>query len=364
MMAKDYYQILGVSKEASQEEIKKAYRSLAHKYHPDKSTGDEQKFKEINEAYQVLSNKEKRSQYDRFGQTFQGGGSTGGQAGGFDFSDFAGGKGFEFDFGQGGFGDIFGDIFSNFTGRGETRASKGADIGVDLEIDFIEMAQGAQKEIEIYKQVVCDKCKGEGAEPGSKLEQCDKCKGSGQIKTQRRTILGTFAQTSTCDKCAGKGKIPEKKCQKCAGEGRVKDKEKIQITIPAGIRSGQTLNVERAGEPGKNNGPNGDLYVTVYVRPHHSFKRKKDDIWIDLEIPYSTAVLGGKIEVPTLNSKVKIKIPPKTSSGKVFRLRGEGIKKLYGFGSGDEMIKVMVDIPQKLNREQKRLIKELREKGL
>ena len=359
-MSEDYYEVLGVSREADEAEIKKAYRRLAHKHHPDKKGGDVEKFKEINEAYQTLSDKDKRSQYDQFGHSTPGGENPGGFSG---FQDMNNGGGFEFNFGEGGFGDVFGDLFSNFKEKG-SGAERGADVGVDVEILFKEMADGATKEIKIYKGVVCDKCQGSGAESGSKFKKCDKCGGTGQVQTERRTILGSFAQTSVCDQCGGKGEIPEKKCSKCSGEGKVKEDVKIEITIPAGIKDGQTISMEGKGEPGERGSLAGDLYVTVHVKPDPQFERRGDDVWYNAKIPFSIATLGGRIEILTLSGKIKMKIPVGTQNGKVFKLKGEGIKRLHGYGRGDEMVKIAVNIPRRLNRKQKRAVKELAENGL
>jgi molecular chaperone DnaJ len=366
-MAKDYYNILGVDKNASDADIKKAYRKLAHQYHPDKKTGDEQKFKEINEAYQVLGNKEKRSQYDRFGQTFSGSGGTGGAGGfsGFDgFSGFGNNGGFEFNFGDD-LGDMFSSFFTGFSGAGGARRKKGSDIAVDEEITLEEAAKGVNKELEIYKNIVCSNCKGEGNEPGSALKSCDNCSGSGQVKSKKRTILGAFTQIETCPTCQGKGKIPEKKCSKCNASGVVKDKVKMEISIPSGIKDGQTITISGKGEPGENQGPAGDIYINIHVKPHSKFTRKGDDIWYKAKIPYSKAVMGDKIEIPTLLSgTVKIKVPKATESGKIFRLKGEGIKHLRGFGKGDQLIELTVDVPQNLTSNQKKLIKQLSQEGL
>ncbi len=362
-MPKDYYEVLGVSREASAEEIKKAYRQLAHKYHPDKKGGDAEKFKEINEAYQTLANKEKRSRYDQFGSDFPGGENGGGFSGFQGFQDFGNSGGFEFNFGEGGLGDLFGDLFSGFKGKG-FGGRRGNDIGVDMEILFKEMADGAEKEIEIYKGVLCDKCQGSGAEPGSGFKKCEKCGGTGKIQTERRTILGSFAQTSICDECGGKGEVPEKICSKCSGEGKIKEKIKLKITIPAGIEDGQTISLEGQGEPGEKGGPAGDLYITIHVKPDSQFRRKGDDIWYKAEIPFSMAVLGGRIEIITLSGKVKMKIPAGTQNGKIFKIKGEGIKKMRGYGRGDEMVKIAVKVPKRLNRQQKKAVKELEENGL
>lgn len=364
-MAKDYYNILGVPRDASEDDIKKAYRKLAHKYHPDKGGGDAEKFKEINEAYQVLSDKRKRAQYDQFGEAFARGGAGGFE--GFDFSQFGGKQGgFEFNFGAGGFEDIFGDLFSSYSGdpRSGRNQNRGNDIGIDLEILFEEAARGVERQVELYKSVKCPVCQGSGAEPGSKISTCDKCHGTGRMKTERRTFLGTFASVSTCDKCRGKGKIPEKKCGRCGGDGRVKETAKIKVFVPAGIRDGQAISMNGLGEAGQFGGPSGDLYITIHVKPHSQFKRKGDDIWHKVEIPFSMAILGGSIEVPTLNGNVRIKVPAGTSPGHVFKLKGEGFKHLEGFGQGDEFIEITIQVPKKLTGTQKKILEDLRNSGL
>ena len=374
-MAKDYYDTLGVSKEASDDDIKKAYRKLAHKHHPDKPGGDEARFKEVNEAYQVLSDKEKRNQYDQYGQTFeqaqaQGQGGFSGFDGFRDFSSYA--EGFDFNFGGGrsnrqgssGFEDIFGDIFeqAGFGGGGRrSRAARGGDIQVDIEITFAEMALGTEKELEIYKKVSCSTCDGSGVEPGSKKVECPTCKGEGQIRSNRRTILGTFQQTSVCPDCQGEGKIPEKKCKKCGGDGRVREYEKIKIKIPAGIKNGQTIRLENSGEAGEKGGGSGDLYVNVHVASDKRFQRKEDDIHSEAKISFSQAALGDKIEVETINGDVKLKIPAGTQSGEIFRLKGHGLKHLSRFGHGDQYVKIQVVTPKDLSREQRELLEKLQE---
>lgn len=375
-MPKDYYNILGVGKEASDDEIKKAYRKLAHKYHPDKSGGEEAKFKEVNEAYQVLSDKEKRSQYDQYGQTFEQAQSQGGFSGfeGFrDFSSFA--EGFDFNFGpdaqhgrgrqQGGFSgfeDIFGDIFqqAGFGRRSQGGRARGEDIQVDVEITFAEMAHGTGKELELYKRVKCSRCEGKGVEPGSKLVTCATCKGEGQVRTSRRTILGTFSQVSVCPDCAGVGKIPEKKCAKCGGDGRVREYEKTKIKIPAGIKGGQTIRLEGMGESAERGGEAGDLYVNVHVAFDKRFERKEDDIYSEAKITFAQAALGDKIEVETINGEVMLKIPAGTQSGEVFRLKGHGVKRLGHFGHGDQYVKIQVVTPKNLTREQKDIFEKLK----
>jgi len=367
-MAGDYYKILGISKGASDDEIKKAYRKLAHKYHPDKSGGDEKKFKEINEAYQVLSDKSKRAQYDQFGQTFEGGAGPGGGAGGFDFSGFQGfggqnNGGFEFDFGEGGgFGDIFSDIFGG--GRNGGRKKAGRDIQVDVEISFEEMVRGAKREFDLYKKVECDLCQGTGGAPGAKEETCPTCKGSGKIQKTVSSFLGSFSQVSTCQNCQGSGKIFSKKCNKCGGDGRVKENRKISVDIPAGISSGQTISVQGQGEAGEQGARSGDLYVNVFVRPHNEFKREGNNIISVKHISFSQATLGDKISVETIDGSVTMKVPAGTQSGELFRIRDKGVPALRGSSRGDHLVKIIVDIPKKLSREQKNLIEDLRNLSL
>lgn len=363
----DYYNILGVSKGASDDEIKKAYRKLAHKYHPDKSGGDEKKFKEINEAYQVLSDKTKRTQYDQFGQTFGAGGGPAGQ-GGFDFGgfDFGGfsrkGGGFEFDFGGGDFEDIFSNIFGGGTRRA-TRKRRGQDIQVDVEIDFREMAEGTTREISLRKSVVCDHCSGTGGEPGAKVETCPTCKGTGRVEKVTRSFFGSFSQVSTCPECQGEGKIYSKKCTKCGGDGRVKEDQRITINIPAGIADGQTISMTGQGEAGEKGARPGDLYVIVHVKKHPKFSRDNNDVLSTEHIPFSLAAIGGETEVETIDGKLILKIPAGTQSGEIFRIKGKGIPDLHGRGVGNHLVKIIVRIPKKLTREQKRLVEELGQLG-
>jgi molecular chaperone DnaJ len=371
-MPKDYYNILGVAKGASDDEIKKAYRKLAHQHHPDKSGGNEAKFKEVNEAYQVLSDKEKRTQYDQYGQTFEQAQQQGGGFSGFDgFRDFSSyAEGFDFNFGgggQGGFSDIFGDIFEQAGfgggaqgGRSRRRRQRGQDIQVDVEISFQEMADGIEREVELYKRVKCARCEGEGVEPGSKKVECGRCQGEGQIRTNRRTILGTFQQTSVCPDCQGEGKIPEKKCKKCGGDGRVREYEKIKVKIPAGIKGGQTIRLENMGEAGEKGGEAGDLYVNVHVATDKRFERDGDDIRSVAEISFSQAALGDKISVETIGGEVKLKIPAGTQSGEIFRLKGHGVKHLSRFGYGDHYVRIQVETPKTLTREQRELLEKLK----
>ena len=299
-MAKNYYDILGIDKNSSDDDIKRAYRKLAHKYHPDKAGGDANKFKEINEAYQTLSDKTKRQQYDQYGRTFQQGAPGQGGFGGFegfDFSGFqqgAGGQGFGF--GEG-FEDIFSDIFGgNFGGgRGQDARRSGRDIQIDAEISFEEMVSGAHRDASLLRRVVCDVCRGSGGEPGSKEETCPTCKGSGQVKKMVRSFFGTIAQVSTCPTCHGSGKTYSKKCHKCGGDGRVREQQTVHIDIPAGISDGQTLSLQGQGEAGERGAASGDLYVTVHIRPHDRFQREGNNILSTEHISFSQAALGDKI---------------------------------------------------------------------
>jgi len=370
-MSKDYYNILGVEKGSSDDEIKKAYRKLAHKYHPDKSGGDEAKFKEINEAYQVLSDKQKRSQYDQFGSSFDQAGAGAGQGfGGFDFSGFSGGQnGFNFEFGgdSGGFGDIFGDIFGG-GGSQKGRQERGNDVSVDVEIALEEAVVDTEKDLNIFLSSVCSKCNGTGAEIGSKIINCKTCSGTGHIRKERRTILGTFAQMEVCQDCNGQGKKPEKNCTKCGGDGKIKENRNIKIKIPAGIADGQTIRLSGQGEagfrPASGKSVPGDLYITVHIKPHVIYKRNGDDIIYNLEINYSQAVLGDKLKISTLYGDVNLKIPSGIQSGKIIKLNDKGLPHLQGRGRGDMLVVVKIKTPQKISKSQKKLLEDLRKEGL
>lgn len=355
-MAKDLYEILGVGKNASDDEIKKAYRKLAHKYHPDKAGGDAEKFKEINAAYQVLSDKSKRAQYDQFGQTFEQGGAGGQGFGGFDFN----GQGFNF--GEG-FEDIFSDIFGGGFGRSARRDTRraGNDIQVDVELTFEEMVKGAKREINLRRAVTCDVCQGSGGEPGSKEETCPTCKGSGQVRKVARSFFGAFEQIITCATCHGKGKVFAKACHKCGGEGRVKEVQTVRVDIPAGIDHGQTISVQGKGEAGEKGATSGDLYVTVRILPHAKFTREGNNLLSTEHITFAQATLGIKIEIDTIEGKLKMKIPAGTQSGELFRIKGQGVPYLGRNTRGDQLVKIVVDVPRKLSREQKRLIEQLGE---
>jgi len=366
---KDYYQILGVTRDASAEEIKKAYRELAHKYHPDKG-GDEKKFKEIAEAYQVLGNKEKRTQYDRFGRVFEGGQGFGQGFGGFDFGSFSQGfgkegfdkEGFSFDI------DIE-DLLDDFFGLGKRGKRKdihqGRDIEVEMEIDLKDTLESLKKKITISKKMVCQRCHGSGAEPGSSIKECFTCRGQGEVQQMKKTFLGTITRYVICPECKGEGKIPEKTCNVCQGEGRIEGKEQIEVDIPAGVDSGQTIKFPGKGEAGRRGRKAGDLYVRIFVRPHHLFKRKGDDLYFSLPISLSQAALGDEIEVPTLEGKkILMKIPSGIESGKIFRISKEGIPHFSGWGRGNLYIKLEIRIPKKLTKKQKELLEKLKREGL
>ncbi len=361
-MAKDYYKILGVGREASSEELKQAYRKLAHQHHPDKPGGDEAKFKEINEAYQVLGNVERRKQYDQFGTTFEDGG------GGFAWQDFAksgsghGGPEMNFDFGD--IGDIFSEFFGGGGGKRTSRRTtpkRGNDIEVELQVDFLEAVFGGEKPLELYKTDICQHCLGNGAEPGSVMKSCETCRGIGQVETTQRTILGSIRTVTACPTCQGEGKIPEKKCRDCHGLGYVKGKKLIKMHIPAGSDEGDAVKIIGEGEAGHRGGPSGDLYVVIRVRPHPHFKREGLNVSSTIEISFPQAALGAKVDVETLDGPVRLKIPDGTQSGKVFVLRAKGIQRIHGFGRGDHFVAVKVNTPTRLNRRQRQLLEEFEE---
>lgn len=352
-MAKDYYNLLGVAKGASPEEIKKAYRKLAHQHHPDKAGGNAEKFKEINEAYQVLSDDTKRKQYDQFGQTFEGGTKGGQGFGGFDFSGFGQQGGFEnFDF-----EDIF-DIFGGGGGRQSNR-KRGSDIQVDVELSLEEVAKGATREFTLQKQTECQTCKGSGAKPGSEMATCVLCKGSGRVSQTRNILFGNFQTVTTCPECEGEGKQPKEKCPTCKGEGRMRGQEKISLNIPAGVRHGDTLEVAGRGEAGKKGGTQGSLYVKVHVKPHPQFIRQGSDILHQAFIDFTVAALGGEVEVPTLYGPSVMTIVPGTQSGTKVTLSGKGLPNMSGWSKGSQVIEIAITVPKKLSSKAKQLLREL-----
>ncbi len=358
-MARDYYSILGVPRDASEGDIKKAFRKLAHQYHPDKQGGDAEKFKEINQAYQVLSDKDKRAQYDRFGRTFDG------QAGGFDFGDFAGGQGgFRFDFGDSPFNDLFSEIFTGgFSGAGE--GGRGRDISVDTDISFAEMARGTERELALRKLAVCRTCDGTGGAAGAESRTCATCHGTGQVKRSSQGIFGAaFVRVAPCSDCHGAGRTYAKHCSDCHGAGRTMRSESVKVRIPAGLQDGATLSVRGAGEAGEHGGRPGDLLVTVHVSPDPRFERRGDHILVKQAVTFSQAALGASIQVETLEKPVTIKIPAGTQNGETFRLKGYGIDRLGGYGRGDLLVAVAVSVPKKLSKTERELVEKLKTAGL
>ncbi|HHV60017.1 MAG TPA: molecular chaperone DnaJ [Clostridiaceae bacterium] len=347
---RDYYEILGLDRNASAEDIKKAYRKLAKKYHPDVNQGDkeaEAKFKEINEAYSVLSNPVTKARYDQYGHAGMG------QDGGFGgFSGFG-----DFDFG--GFGDIFESFFGGF-GRSSARTKngprKGADIKYGLDITFEEAAFGVNKMININRSEKCTACKGTGSKPGSGPETCRHCNGTGQIQYKQSTPFGQFINVKTCEVCNGEGKVITNPCSTCGGRGNIRKNVKIDVKVPAGIDDGQTISLRGEGEPGQRGGPPGDLYISIRVKPHPLFKRQGSDVICEIPITFVQAALGAEIEVPTLDGKVSYKINEGTQTGTVFRLKGKGIPYLRGSGRGDQYVKVNVEVPKKLTQKQRELL--------
>jgi len=367
-MNKDYYQILGVSKESSEEEIRKAFHNLAHKHHPDKG-GDEKKFKEINEAYQVLSNKEKRAQYDEYGKVFEGGQGGGNQ--GFDFNwawgrpsqEWGGGTEFDFDFGD--IGEMMEDFFGGGFSRKKKDVKKGKDIEVELEVPLEDILKGKEKEINLEKLISCSRCQGKGAEPGTKVKECFSCRGTGQVQQVRRTPLGSFTRVGVCPECGGEGFQFEKPCNVCKGEGRIHGQEKVKIFIPAGVDTNQVIKIEGKGEAGKKGGKSGDLYVRIFVKSHHIFQRKGDDLYISFPISFSQAALGNEIEVPTLEGgSLLLKVPQGVESGKVLRISGKGTPHFSSYGRGNMYVELLINTPKKLTKTQKELLERLKAEGL
>ena len=356
---RDYYEVLGVQKGASEEEIKKAYKKMARKYHPDLNPGDkdaEEKFKEVNEAYEVLSDSEKKARYDQFG--FAGVDPNFGAGGG----GYGGGAGFDF----GDLGDIFGSFFGGGFGGGQTRRNpnapqRGESIRMNLTISFEEAAFGCEKELTVDRYESCETCRGSGAAPGTSPETCPDCGGSGVVQTRRQTPMGVFASTAPCSRCGGRGRIIKEPCKDCRGSGMVRRRRKIQASVPAGIDNGQTISIRGQGHAGKNGGPAGDLLVTITVRPHELFRREGTSVLCEAPITFPQAVLGAELEIPTIDGKVKYDIPEGTQSGTTFRLKGKGIPALNGRGRGDQYVTVYIETPRNLNREQKEALKKFAE---
>lgn len=353
MANKDYYKILGVEKNASADEIKKAFKKAAMQHHPDRPGGDEAKFKEVNEAYQVLSDTEKRQRYDQFGSDFEQQGGFGNGAGWEDvMSAFRGGG-----FAGGDFGDIFGDLFGS---RGGHRQNRGQDIQVDVEIDFKEAAFGAEKEIALRKQNACDICRGSGAEPGSKMEKCSTCNGRGQVTKIQHTFLGAMQAVAPCDACQGRGEKPAKKCKHCHGSGVAQSNSNIKIKIPGGIESGQSIRLDGYGEAAPFGGVPGSLYVRVRVKPLAGFSRDGSDVYTEQEISFVQAVLGDKIQVQTLDEIVTLVVPEGVESGQLIRIKHKGMNKLGGGNRGDHYVKIKIRVPKKISKDTKKRLEELR----
>jgi len=360
-MNKDYYELLGISKNASESEIKKAYRKLALKYHPDKASEDkkkeyEEKFKEISRAYGVLSDKEKKAQYDQYGDQFEQGPFNQGFSQ-QDFHSFHDAFGGADNFEDLGFGRIFEEIFGN-RARAEKKKQYGQDLALDLEIDLGDAFHGIKKDIDLRKMVSCLKCNGKG---GKKFKKCSVCNGTGYEQNRSGGLLGIFLQQRPCAKCDGRGEIPEETCPECRGQGRIKQATKIKVSIPAGIDNGQTLKLNGQGNAALYGGESGDLYVNIYIKPHKYFQRKGDDLVINLDISFPQAVLGDKIEIPTLeDSVIKLSIPAGIQPGEMIKLKAKGMPRLYNKSSGDLIAKIQVNIPKKISRKQKKIIKELK----
>ena len=347
MAKRDYYEVLGVNRDAADDAIKKAYRKLAMKHHPDRNPedkGSEEKFKEAKEAYEILSDEQKRAAYDRYGHagvehSAAGPGGAGAGAGFASFSDA--------------FGDIFGDIFGNVRG-GRSSVYRGADLRYNLEITLEQAAHGTDTKIRIPTHEACETCKGSGAKPGTQPKTCPTCSGHGQVRLQQ----GFFSIQQTCPKCHGTGKVISDPCHACQGVGRVKKQKTLSVKIPTGVDEGDRIRLAGEGEPGVNGGPPGDLYVQIQVKPHTVFQRDHDDLHCEMPISFATAALGGEIEIPTLDGSAKIKVPPETQSGKAFRLRGKGVKGVRSHAHGDLLCHVVIETPVNLTERQKELLSE------
>jgi molecular chaperone DnaJ len=348
-MAKDYYATLGVSKDASPEEIKKAYKKLAKKYHPDlnKEAGSEEKFKEISEAAAILGDPKKKEQYDTFGTADPG-------MGGFNYQDFRG-AGFNF---EDLFEGLFQGGFGGFGGGRRRGPQRGHDLIYELDIDLEEVAKGVKKTVSITKNDICDACDGTGADSKSDLKTCSDCKGHGVQKVTRRTPFGYFSTQTTCKQCEGTGEVIEKPCKKCHAEGKIKKTKQLEIEIPAGVEEGMRLRLRGEGEAGERNAPAGDLYAIIHVNNHKVFKRDGNDLRIEVPISFGLATMGGKIEVPTIDGTEELKIPQGTQPGTEFTIKAEGLPNVRGYGTGDLLVKVQVEVPKKITKKQAELLKE------
>ena len=355
---RDYYEVLGIQKGATEDEIKKAYKKLARKYHPDMNPGDkeaEEKFKEVNEANEVLSDPEKKARYDQFGfagvdPNYGAGAGGGAYGGGFDFGDL---------------GDIFGSFFGGGFGGGQRRnpnaPQRGESIRASVSVSFTEAAFGCEKSVTLERSEQCPTCKGNGCAPGTTPEICPDCHGTGTVQTRRQTPMGVFASNGPCRKCGGTGRLIHQPCSDCRGTGAVRKRKTIKINIPAGIDHGQTISLRGQGNAGKNGGPAGDLLITVMVQPHELFHRDGVDVFCEAPITFAQAVLGAELEIPTIDGKVKYSIPEGTQTGTVFRLKGKGIPVLNGRGRGDQYVTVTIETPRNLNKEQKEALRRFSE---
>jgi len=360
MASKDYYQLLGVDKKASKEDIKKAFRKLAHQHHPDKKGGNEAKFKEVSEAYSILSDDKKRAEYDSYGRVFSGGaGPQGGQGGagfeGFDFSQFQGGADFDVDL-----NDIFGGFSDIFGGRG--RQARGRDISVDLELSFKESIFGLTRRMLITKDSTCSKCSGSGAEPETKTKTCPTCNGKGQVVESRRSPFGTFSVSTACTTCSGRRVVPEKPCTTCKGSGVHRRQEEITVVIPAGIDNGQVIRLAGLGEA-ISGGATGDLYVKVHVRSDAKFRKEGFNLITDLPVKVSDALIGAEYQLDTLDGTVTVTVPPLQSTDEILRMKGKGVPTERG-KRGDLLIRVRVEFPQKISKEAKELLQKLKKEGI
>ncbi|MBI2874746.1 MAG: molecular chaperone DnaJ [Firmicutes bacterium] len=349
-MAKaDYYEILGVDREASAEEIKKAYRKLARAYHPDANRNDPkagERFKEIQEAYEVLQDSERRARYDRHGH------------GAFDESPFDYGPGGGFG-DLGGLGDLFESVLGGFGGKTQRRGPlRGSDLRFDLELGFEEAAFGLQREIQVSREEGCERCGGTGAAPGSTPAKCEACGGTGQIRSTQSSLFGSFVSLRTCHRCQGTGRVITKPCDQCRGRGRVEKRRRLTVNIPAGVDDGTRLRLAGEGEAGQRGGPPGDLYVLIRIRPHPVFRRQGAEVVIEHQVNFAVAAMGGEIEVPTLDGPAKLRIPEGTQPGSVFRLKGKGIQRLEAYGRGDQHVRVVVEVPTRLSERQRELLEE------
>jgi molecular chaperone DnaJ len=367
-VSKDYYQILGVEKSASEADIKKAFRRKAHELHPDKKGGDEKAFKDANEAYGILGDKNNRAKYDQFGSAaFENGGAG---PGGFGGGGFGGGG---FDFNQGGFnvnvedfsdlGDILGGMFG-FGGRGGGRQKRGRDLEMEVDLEFKEAVFGTEKHVNIYTNSECETCTGKGSSPDAKIEKCTKCDGRGKVQAQQRTMLGTINTVIACPDCHGKGEKADKQCNDCSGSGIQKKERKLGVNIPAGMQNGEALKLSGQGDFPGVGGKAGDLYIRVKVKSDPNFVREDHNILTIVDVPFTIMSLGGKIDVETVDGPVVLKIPSGTTAKSTFKLRGKGVPYMSGYGRGDHMVTVMPDVPQKLTRDQKRLLEQLQQEGM